>query len=223
MSADNKGQATNHTAAALLDGFDEFWADRHIKQILNPAGFARFVWAASARYNRKTVLGAMDSTTGFYPADEGSNPSGQAINAKATNPSPEPVARVTEFASAVRMEVECLPHRGSLMKIGDMLYAGPAQAPAVGPLTQQAVVDAFCKLPHPVQFVSAFDAGVRFAERHYGIASDVSLESIECPPCPEWVDRKLAITDPAQIEATFERDQELEDSPDHAGARPAIS
>ena len=54
-----------------------------------------------------------------------------------------------------------------------------AQAPAVRPLTQQAVVDAFCKLPHPVQFVSAFDAGVRFAERHYGIVSDVPVQPIE--------------------------------------------
>ena len=43
-----------------------------------------------------------------------------------------------------------------------------AQAGAV-PLTQAQVVEAFCKQPHPVQFVTAFDQGVRFAEQHHGI------------------------------------------------------
>lgn len=37
------------------------------------------------------------------------------------------------------------------------------------PLTQAKVVEAFCALPHQVQFITAFDQGVRFAERHHGI------------------------------------------------------
>ena len=36
-------------------------------------------------------------------------------------------------------------------------------------LTQAEVVDGFCKQPHDVQFVSVFDAGVRFAEAAHGI------------------------------------------------------
>jgi hypothetical protein len=37
------------------------------------------------------------------------------------------------------------------------------------PLTQQQVVDGFCKTPHQTQYVAVFDAGVRFAENHHGI------------------------------------------------------
>lgn len=37
------------------------------------------------------------------------------------------------------------------------------------PLTQPEVVEAFCNTRHNVQYVSVFDAGVRFAEKHYGI------------------------------------------------------
>ena len=40
----------------------------------------------------------------------------------------EPVARVTEFVGAIRIEAECLPHSGTPMKIGDMLYAAPQPA-----------------------------------------------------------------------------------------------
>lgn len=36
-------------------------------------------------------------------------------------------------------------------------------------LTNEQIVEAFCEQPHPVQFVSAFSQGVRFAERHHGI------------------------------------------------------
>jgi hypothetical protein len=39
------------------------------------------------------------------------------------------------------------------------------------PLTQKQVVDAFCALPHNVQYVSIFDAGVRFAEKHHNIGA----------------------------------------------------
>lgn len=65
----------------LLSGFDDWWEKHRIKRLLNPAGVARVVWEASARHHRKSVLGAMDSTSGFYPEDEGSIPSGQAIAA----------------------------------------------------------------------------------------------------------------------------------------------
>jgi hypothetical protein len=44
-----------------------------------------------------------------------------------------------------------------------------ARTPRRVPLTQTEVVDAFCKLPHQVQYVSVFDAGVRFAEQYHGI------------------------------------------------------
>lgn len=47
---------------------------------------------------------------------------------------------------------------------------GKTSPPAVvEPLTQAQVIEAFCALPHQVQFVTAFDQGVRFAERHHGI------------------------------------------------------
>lgn len=65
-------------AVALADGFDGWWAAHSIHRVLSPGGFARMVWEASARHNRKTVLGATDSTSGFYPEDDGSTPSGQA-------------------------------------------------------------------------------------------------------------------------------------------------
>lgn len=54
--------------------------------------------------------------------------------AQATAPGAEPVARVTEFVGAVRIEAECLPHTGAPMKIGDMLYAAPGQVPAPAPV-----------------------------------------------------------------------------------------
>lgn len=46
------------------------------------------------------------------------------------------------------------------------LYAAPK---ALAPLTQPEVVEAFCNTRHNTQYVSVFDAGVRFAERHHGI------------------------------------------------------
>jgi hypothetical protein len=39
------------------------------------------------------------------------------------------------------------------------------------PMTQLEVVEAFCKLPHDVQYVSVFDAGIRAAEAFHGIGS----------------------------------------------------
>lgn len=73
-------------------------------------------------------------------------------------PGAEPVARATEFVGAVRIEAECLPHTGAPMKIGDMLYAAPGQAPAPAPdgLTseqldgiRQALLDT-AKDPHDI-------------------------------------------------------------------------
>ena len=56
-----------------------------------------------------------------------------------------------------------------LIRLGfDAAQSVQAQAGAV-PLTQTQVVEAFCKHPHPAQFVTAFDQGVRFAETHHGI------------------------------------------------------
>lgn len=52
------------------------------------------------------------------------------------------------------------------------LYTTPqptqAQVGAV-PLTDEEVLDAFCRTPGIHQFVQAFWAGVRFAEQHHGI------------------------------------------------------
>jgi hypothetical protein len=51
-----------------------------------------------------------------------------------TTPQPQaaqPVARVTGFVGAIRMEAECLPHNGACMALGDMLYAAPVAAPAL--------------------------------------------------------------------------------------------
>ena len=43
--------------------------------------------------------------------------------------------------------------------------------PAVEPIPERDVVDAFCKEPHRTQYVSVFFAGVRFAEAHHGITA----------------------------------------------------
>lgn len=40
------------------------------------------------------------------------------------------------------------------------------------PLSQSEVVDGFCKQPHDVQYVSVFNAGVRFAEKQHGIGGE---------------------------------------------------
>jgi hypothetical protein len=49
----------------------------------------------------------------------------------------------------------------------EFAYTTPPAAPV--PLTQQQVVDGFCKTPHQTQYVAVFDAGVRFAEAAHGI------------------------------------------------------
>ena len=46
-----------------------------------------------------------------------------------------------------------------------------ALRPAVEPIPERDVVDAFCKEPHRTQYVSVFFAGVRFAEAHHGITA----------------------------------------------------
>lgn len=37
------------------------------------------------------------------------------------------------------------------------------------PMTQPEAVEAFCKLPHDVQYVSVFEKGIRAAEAFHGI------------------------------------------------------
>lgn len=61
--------------------FDAWWARNRVSthQVKNIGGFSAKVWHAAIQ----TVVGATDSTAGFYPADEGSTPSRQA-----THPSP---------------------------------------------------------------------------------------------------------------------------------------
>ena len=58
--------------------FDAWWARNRVSthHVKNIGGFAAKVWHAAIQ----TVVGATDSTAGFYPADEGSNPSRQATN-----------------------------------------------------------------------------------------------------------------------------------------------
>lgn len=43
------------------------------------------------------------------------------------------------------------------------------EPPARKPLTQREVVAGFCETPHQTQYVTVFEAGVRFAERAHGI------------------------------------------------------
>jgi hypothetical protein len=47
-------------------------------------------------------------------------------------------------------------------------YKTPAQ-PAPVPLTDEQIVDTFCKAPRQTQYVAWFAAGVRYAEAHHGI------------------------------------------------------
>ena len=58
--------------------FDAWWARNRVSthQVKNIGGFAAKVWHAALQ----TVVGATDSTAGFYPADEGSTPSRQATH-----------------------------------------------------------------------------------------------------------------------------------------------
>ena len=50
---------------------------------------------------------------------------------------------------------------------GNVSIGGAAQ-PAM-PLTDDVIVEAFCKAPHQTQYVAWFAAGVRFAEAAHGI------------------------------------------------------
>ncbi len=87
-------------------------------------------WDGSGQYvdlTHATEQSARDSWEGI----DGGRVVALYADAQAPAPAPEPVARVTEFVGAVRIEAECLPHAGALMKIGDMLYAVPIRAPAV--------------------------------------------------------------------------------------------
>lgn len=56
--------------------FDDWWRRNRVAthQVKSIGGFSAKVWLAAIQ----TVVGAMDSTAGFYPADEGSTTSRQA-------------------------------------------------------------------------------------------------------------------------------------------------
>ena len=61
-------------------------------------------------------------------------------------------------------------HPDAYSTILDAMAFVRGQQPVVRePLTDEQIVEAFCQQPHPVQFVSAFSQGVRFAERRHGI------------------------------------------------------
>ena len=89
------------------------------------------------------------------------------------------VAGEPDLLRAAAIELRDAPDLRAMQKATAKLYAALdtkpqptlAQAGAV-PLTQAKVVEAFCALPHQVQFITAFDQGVRFAERHHGIKGE---------------------------------------------------
>lgn len=56
-------------------------------------------------------------------------------------------------------------------RIADFVPLYTASPPSREPLTDDAILDAFCHTPGIHQFVQAFKAGVRFAERAHGIHS----------------------------------------------------
>lgn len=74
--------STGSEPVAWRAQFDAWWARNRVSthQVKNIGGFAAKVWHAAIQ----TVVGATDSTAGFYPADEGSTTSRQA-----THPSPQ--------------------------------------------------------------------------------------------------------------------------------------
>ena len=115
--------------------FDAWWARNRVSthQVKNIGGFAAKVWHAAIQ----TVVGATDSTAGFYPADEGSTPSRQA-----TNPSPpegmavEPVAIRPDIQAVLAMlDVPVIArmssHEGKLLKPGQEPPAFESAVPLV--------------------------------------------------------------------------------------------
>lgn len=76
----------------------------------------------------------------------------------------EPVGEMQLSAIYEGMVVPVVPVE---LPAGTKLYTKSPQQRK--PLTQQEVIDGFCKLPHDVQYVSVFNAGVRFAEAEHGV------------------------------------------------------
>lgn len=95
---------------------------------------------------------------------------GTATQAQAVNQADRPfIVRLAEdFAEDCVTAGYVTTKAASYGRLMDEALSTQPQAGAV-PLTQAQVVEAFCALPHQVQFVTAFDQGVRFAERHHGI------------------------------------------------------
>ena len=84
-----------------------------------------------------------------------------------------PLAMCRGFARAIEAEVRASHAQTPAENehVPAVVSANRAESNMTGavPLTQAKVVEAFCALPHQVQFITAFDQGVRFAERHHGI------------------------------------------------------
>jgi hypothetical protein len=72
----------SYDATEWKPSFDAWWAENRVAthQIKGSEGFARKVWHAAI----KSVSGATDSTSGFYPEDGGSIPPGRATQRKFT-------------------------------------------------------------------------------------------------------------------------------------------
>jgi hypothetical protein len=111
----------------------------------------------------KSVLCDPESKCCITGSDEDRAIVDRALQALAAQPAPVPEGCVV-VARAV------LNKLGIDDAVVDTIarQAPPAQTAPV-PLTQQQVVDGFCKTPHQTQYVAIFDAGVRFAEAAHGI------------------------------------------------------
>lgn len=77
----------------------------------------------------------------------------------------EVIRQSNEGSKAQKEKREALAERDGLQAKVTAMEA----APTVQPLTQSQVVEEFCKLKHNTQYVTVFDAGVRFAEKHHKI------------------------------------------------------
>jgi|GEM_PF-940329 len=93
-------------------------------------------------------------------------------------PAPHPAVPVVEaFAEGWKMAADWANRDDLLPDMDSPQYAKERDErlaelrPAVEPIPERDVVDAFCKEPHRTQYVSVFFAGVRFAEAHHGITA----------------------------------------------------
>lgn len=73
--------------------------------------------------------------------------------------------------SGDRLAIDDFMGQDSIDDLVDFVCDEWAAPPSREPLTDDAILDAFCHTPGIHQFVQAFKAGVRFAERAHGIHS----------------------------------------------------